>query len=398
MTRVLCLNVGSSSLKIALQAGEERLAQGAVERVGQDRGRFWLRGGAPAVEGRAGFSGDGRSSKGAAFDREDRIPDHAAAVQTALAALDAADLHPQAVAHRLVHGGPVHHAPALIDGALLDSLRELVDFAPLHLPAEIAVIDAVMRHYPELPQVACFDTHFHWELPEVARRLPLPQALHEKGVRRYGFHGLSYEYVVSTLGAAQLGRAVIAHLGNGASLAAVRDGAPVDTTMAFTPASGVMMGTRAGDVDPGVVLFLLARGAGPAEVERLLARESGLLGVSGSTSDMKDLLAARETDPRAALAVEMFSWSCRKAVGALAAALGGLDTLVFTGGIGENAAPVRAEICAGLAHLGVALDAASNDAGAPLVSAAGSRCAVRVVRTDEDLVIARHARRLLGSA
>ncbi len=380
MTRVLCLNAGSSSLKFALYGGEERIAQGAVERIGPGLGRVWLRGGAAAI------------------DREGRFPDHPAAVQSGLAALDAAGLHPQAVAHRLVHGGPVHHAPARIDTALLDSLRELVDFAPLHLPAEIAVIDALTRHYPGLPQVTCFDTHFHWELPEVARRLPLPRALHEQGVRRYGFHGLSYEYVVSTLGAAQLGRAVIAHLGNGASLVAVRDGHPVDTTMAFTPASGVMMGTRAGDVDPGVVLFLLARGASPAEVERVLTRESGLLGVSGASSDMKELLAARATDPDASLAVEMFCWSCRKAVGALAAALGGLDTLVFTGGIGENAAPVRAGICAGLAHLGVTLDATSNQVGAPLLSAAGSRCAVRLVHTDEDLVIARHARRLLASA
>ena len=386
MTRVLCLNAGSSSLKLAFQAGEVRLAQGAVERIGLDRGRFWLQ-----------TVADGRSPKGAAVDTQDRFPDHAAAVEASLSALERVNLHPQAVAHRLVHGGPVHHAPALIDPALLDSLRDLVHFAPLHLPAEIAAIDAVARRYPRLPQIACFDTHFHWELPEVSRRLPLPLVLHEQGVRRYGFHGLSYEYVVSTVGPAQLGRAVIAHLGNGASLAAVRDGRPVDTTMTFTPTSGVMMGTRAGDVDPGVVLFLLARGADPAAVERLLTSESGLLGVSGLTSDMRELLAARQSEPRATLAVEMFCWSCRKAVGALAAALGGLDTLVFTGGIGENAAPVRAEICAGLAHLGVTLDAASNEAGAPLVSAAGSRCAVRVVRTDEDLIIARHARRLLAS-
>ena len=378
--RVLCLNAGSSSLKLALQSGEERLAQGAVERIGLERGRLWLRGGT------------------AALDREVSAPDHAAAVQAALDALDAAGLRPQAVAHRLVHGGPLHHLPSLIDGALLDALRGLIDFAPLHLPAELAAIDAVSRRYPGLPQVACFDTHFHWELPEVARRLPLPQQLCDQGVRRFGFHGLSYESVVSTLGAGQLGSAVIAHLGNGASLAAVRAGRPIETTMAFTPASGVMMGTRTGDVDPGVVFFLLARGASPGEVERIVSRESGLLGVSGRSSDMRELLAARQGDPRAALAVEMFCWSCRKAVGALAAALGGLETLVFTGGIGENAAPVRAEICAGLAHLGVTLDAAANEAGAARISAAGSRCAVRVVHTDEDLVIARHALRLLGAA
>ncbi|GAC1545462.1 MAG: acetate kinase [Myxococcales bacterium] len=385
---MLCLNAGSSSLKFAVQAGDERLAQGAVEGVGLDRGRFWLLG--------RSTGGEAQPRKGAAVDREDRFPDHVSSVRSALDALEAADLHPQAVAHRLVHGGPVHHAPTLVDEALLDSLRGFVPFARLHLPAEIAVIEATLRRYPGLPQVACFDTHFHWELPEVSRRLPLPSALYEQGVRRYGFHGLSYEYVVSTLEAARHGRVVIAHLGNGASLAAVREGRPIDTTMALTPASGVMMGTRTGDLDPGVVLFLLARGVGLAEVERLVTRESGLLGVSGSTSDMKGLLAARPTDPRAALAVEMFCGSCRKAVGALAAALGGLDTLVFTGGIGENAAPIREEICAGLAHLGVTLDDASNRAGAPLISAAGSRCAVCVIRTDEDLVLARHAHGLLA--
>ena len=353
--RVLCMNGGSSSLKFALYQGEERLAHG-----------------------------------------EEKLPGEAAAVQSILASLDAADLHPHAVGHRIVHGGPVHHAPALIDDQLLASLRELEHFAPLHLPAELAVIDAMARHYPGLPQVACFDTHFHWDLPEVARRLPVPRKLHDQGVRRYGFHGLSYEYVVSALGAAQLGRAVIAHLGNGASLAAVRDGRPVDTTMAFTPGGGVMMGTRTGDLDPGIPLFLVARGASSSDLERILERESGLLGVSGTTPDMRELLAAREQDPRAALAVEMFSWSCRKAVGALAAALGGLDTLVFTGGIGENASAVRAQICAGLGHLGVTIDPAANQAGAALISSAGHRCTVRVIRTDEDLVVARHTARLTG--
>jgi acetate kinase len=377
--RVLCMNAGSSSLKLSLQQGETRLADGEVAHLGQGRGTLRLR-------------------SAAGVTREENLPDHAAAVQAALAALDAADLHPHAVGHRLVHGGPMHHAPALVDDQLVASLRELEHFAPLHLPAEIAVIDAIARHYPGLPQVACFDTHFHWDLPEVARRLPVPQKLHDQGVWRYGFHGLSYEYVVSTLGAAQLGRAVIAHLGNGASLAAVRDGRPVDTTMALTPGSGVMMGTRTGDIDPGIPLFLLARGASPSDLEQLLERESGLLGVSGSTSDMQELLAAREQDPRAALAVEMFSWSCRKAIGSLAAALGGLDTLVFTGGIGENAAAVRAQICAGLAHLGVTIDEAANQACAATINAAGHRCTVRVIRTDEDLIIARHTERLTAAA
>jgi acetate kinase len=374
--RVLCMNAGSSSLKFAVQQGERRLAGGEVAHLGQGRGSLSLR-------------------TAAGVSREENLPDHGAAVQATLAALDAADLHPQAVGHRIVHGGPKHHEPAIIDRVLLESLRGLEQFAPLHLPAEVAVIDAIAQHYPGLPQVACFDTHFHWNLPEVARRLPVPQTLHDQGVWRYGFHGLSYEYVVSTLGAAKLGRAVIAHLGNGASLAAVRDGRPVDTTMAFTPAGGVMMGTRTGDLDPGVLLFLLAQGMSPPEVTQLLERESGLLGVSGSTSDMQSLLEKQAQDPRAALAVEMFSWSCRKAAGALAAALGGLDTLVFTGGIGENAPAVRAQICAGLAHLGVTVDEAANRAGAAVISAAGHRCTVRVIHTDEDLIVARHTARCI---
>jgi len=378
--RILCLNSGSSSLKITLQAGEEAQARGVVESIGASGGRLMLRAGEAAIE------------------RAVEAADHAAALRLLLAEFDALELRPTALAHRLVHGGPKRHEPTLLDAPLLAELRAWVRFAPLHLPSALSVIDEAGRHYPGLPQVACFDTHFHWGLPEVARRLPLPLSLHEAGVRRYGFHGLSYEYVVSALGGRQLGRAVIAHLGSGASLAAVDQGRPIDTTMAFTPESGVVMGTRTGDLDPGVLFFLLAQGRSAAEVERLLTKESGLLGVSGSSSGMRELLQRRQGDARAALAVEIFCWSCRKAVGALAAALGGLETLVFTGGIGERAAPVRAEICAGLGHLGVVLDPARNSAGSAIISADASRCKVRVVQTDEDAVIARHAGRLLKSA
>lgn len=234
-------------------------------------------------------------------------------------------------------------------------------------------------------------------MPEVARRLPLPSALYEGGVRRYGFHGLSYEYVVETLGPAKLRRAVLAHLGNGASMAAVRDGTSVDTTMGFTPTGGLVMGTRTGDLDPGVLVYLLEhRGYDARRLARLVDREAGLLALSGATADMQTLLAHRAHDERAALAVDVFCHQARKWIGALAAVLGGLDTLVFTGGIGEHAAAVRAEICAPLAHLGVEIDAGRNEAGESVVSADASRTVVRRMRTDEERMIARHTRRVLG--
>jgi acetate kinase len=262
--------------------------------------------------------------------------------------------------------------PVRIDGAVLEKLRAAVPFAPLHLPAAIGAIEAVAQRAPGVAQVACFDTSFHRTLPEVARRFPLPARIDAKGVRRYGFHGLSYESAVSALRLPA--RTVIAHLGNGASMCAVREGVCIDTTMGLTPAGGFMMGTRSGDLDPGVIVFLLER-MSRQQIEELVDRESGLLGVSGITSDMKALLAS--PDPRARLAVEMFCYQARKAVGSLAAALGGLDALVFTGGIGEHAAPVRELICDGLRHLG--------------------SFAVHVVPADEERVIARHVQRLLGS-
>jgi acetate kinase len=282
---------------------------------------------------------------------------------------------------------------------VLADLRALTPLAPLHQPAALDGIAAVARHHPDLAQVACFDTAFHHDLPEVAQRLPLPDSLWEVGVRRYGFHGLSYEHVVATIGARQLGRAVLAHLGSGASLAAVDHGRPVDTTMAFTPASGIPMSTRAGDLDPSVLVYLMrARGSGAGDLEQLLEHESGLAGISGGTSDMRTLLEARATDPRAALAVEVFCYRVRAQVGAYAAVLGGLDTLVFTGGIGEHAAPVRAAICQGLEHLGVTVDDRANERGDVVINSRKSRCAVRVVPTDEEVVIARHAAALMNDA
>ncbi|HLK12474.1 MAG TPA: acetate/propionate family kinase [Candidatus Binatia bacterium] len=383
--RILCLNAGSSSFKVALyalDAVETRLLVGAVEETDGGAGRLWLR------------AGDGRP---VADERLD-VAAPAAAVHALLDALAAHGVGvPAAVGHRIVHGGPDHAAPVRVDAELLAALRRLVPFAPLHLPVALAGVEAVAARLPGVPQVACFDTAFHRGMPAVAQRLPLPRALWDAGIRRYGFHGLSYEYVVQEVGAAALGRAVIAHLGNGASLAAVREGRSVDTTMGFTPAGGCMMGTRPGDLDPGILVHLLAqRGYDAAALERLVEHESGLRGVSGVTPDMRTLLARRDGEPPAREAVELFCYSVRKHVGALATVLGGLDTLVFTGGIGERAAPVREEICRGLEHLGVRLDARRNAAHAPVVSAAESRCTVRVVPTDEDLMIARHTRAALA--
>ena len=362
---ILALNAGSSSLKVTLfDEGLSPLARGEVERIGLPGGD---------------------------------APHHRAAVERALRMFrEAGHPPPVAAGHRIVHGGPHHVAPEVVGEPLLDDLRSLIGFAPLHLPAQMAVVEEVATRYPGLVQVACFDTAFHREIPERAQRFPLPESVWHDGVRRYGFHGLSYEYVVAEVGAAARGRLVIAHLGNGASMAAVHDGRPVDTTMGLTPLGGIMMGTRPGDLDPGVIVYLAReRGLDPDALERLLAHESGLLGVSGLSPDMRTLLDARATSPPAALAVDMFCYRARKEIGALAAALGGLDTLVFTGGIGEGAAPVRSEICAGLEHLGVALDGARNGRGDACISSPGARVLVLVVHADEDLMIARHTRALV---
>jgi len=377
--RVLCVNSGSSSLKVALYEDETRIASSVVEGIGLGEGRLTVRDASARVL---------RDELGA-------FPDAGAALRAVLAgaAFPALD----GVGHRIVHGGTGHAAPERVTPQLLVALRTLVPLAPLHLPAALAGIDALSTHFPALPQVACFDTAFHRRMPAVAQRLPLPRALRAKGIQRYGFHGLSYEYVVATIGAATLGRAVIAHLGNGASLAAVRDGLPVDTTMGFTPTGGLMMGTRSGDLDPGVLVHLLAHeGFDAGAIERLVDHESGLLGVSGTTSDMKALLETRATETHAAEAVELFCYVLRKHIGAFAAVLGGIDTLVFTGGIGERAAPVREETCSSLEHLGIRIDRERNARHDPIISAPGSACTVRTVRTDEDLMIARHTRALLA--
>jgi len=382
---ILCLNGGSSSLKFAVYrmagAAEERTLAGAVEAIGTPTGRAWLRAGDRVI-----------------VDKSGAFADHMKAAQAMFAALREMGVEkPAAAGHRVVHGGPMFTQPQRIDGKLVRELKALVPFAPLHLPSQIALIEAISEQYPDLPQVACFDTAFHNRMPEVARRFALPRELWEQGIKRYGFHGLSYEYIVDKLGKEIGRRAIIAHLGNGASMAALKDGAPADTSMGLTPTGGFMMGTRTGDLDPGVLLHLINKGYSASQLEALLNHQSGLLGVSGQTSEMKPLLDKRGTDAAAAMAVEMFCYQARKFVGAFAAALGGLDTLVFTGGIGERAAEVRAEICSGLEFLGIVIDERANRANAEVISA-GPRCVVRVVATDEDLMIARHTRQAVVPA
>jgi acetate kinase len=357
------------------------VATGGIEPIGSGEGQAWLRG-----------LGERRERRGV-------YPDHASALATAFSLLEEAGA-PAAtlVGHRVVHGGPRHVEPTQIDPALVASLKALIPIAPLHMPSAIAGIETVAAGHPELPQVACFDTAFHASMPEIARRLPLPDRLDQEGIRRYGFHGLSYEYVMSTLDHERPSRIVIAHLGNGSSLVAVRDGRAIDTTMGFTPAGGILMGTRTGDLDPGVLIYLLREKKLTADaLEHLVDRESGLSAIGG-TSDMKTLLERSTTDDRAKLAVSMFGYVVRKAIGGLTAVLGGVDCLVFTGGIGEHAAEVRRDACEGLELLGIRLDHERNERSDEVISADSSPCAVRVIATNEDLVIARHTHRVVRGA
>lgn len=379
-TRVLCLNCGSSSLKFSIYGmraeGESLRHRGAVEGIGLEAGRLEIRDGSgtPLIESNVHSS------------------DHSAALYRILDTLQERGLSGlDAVGHRVVHGGAERSGPARIDTALLSELRARVPLAPLHLPQEVRVIEATAARWPDLPQVACFDTAFHRGMPELSQRLPLPRDLFDEGVRRYGFHGLSYEYVRQALGDDVRGRVIIAHLGHGSSLVALRDGQPIDTTMGFTPSGGVMMATRSGDLDPGVLLHLIEHGGwDSARLTRLVNREAGLLGVSGRSADMQHLLELRGRDRHADQAVTMYCRSVRKATGALAAELGGLDLLVFTGGIGERAPAVRREICQGLEHLGVLL----GEDGSPR-SAGDAPGRVRVVPTNENLMIARQTWNLL---
>ena len=305
-----------------------------------------------------------------------------------------------AVGHRVVHGGTRFSGPVRVDVRILSELRALIPLAPLHQPHNLAAIEAVADEAPWLDQVACFDTAFHRTQPAVAQAFALPRRYADAGIRRYGFHGLSYEYVAATLPRldqrAAAGRTVVAHLGNGASMCALEGGQSVATTMGFTALDGLMMGTRCGAIDPGVLLYLIDRHRmDAAQLQQLLYEQSGLLGVSGRSSDMRDLLAS--TEPAAREAIDLFVYRASRELGSLAAALGGLDALVFTGGIGENAAPIRARICQEASWLGLRLDPEANARGGPCITTADSAAAAWVVPTNEELMIAMHARALLGT-
>jgi len=389
--RILTINGGSSSIKFALfEAADSlrRILEGGIERIGLPEATLKVKG----------------LNQADNFSRLVTVPDHTAAVDVLIDWIEERS-GPEAltaVGHRVVHGGPKYSEPQRITTEMVDELHRLSPFDPEHLPEEILLTEVFHRRFPDLPQVACFDTAFHHDLPRVARLLPIPRRYEAQGVRRYGFHGLSYAFLMGELArlagkeAAQ-GRVILAHLGNGASLAAVCGGKPVDTSMSFTPTAGVPMSTRSGDLDPGLVWYL-------ARTERMDAKRfnemvnfhSGLLGVSETTSDMLDLLDHETQDVRAAEAVALFCYQVKKWIGAFAAALGGLDTLVFAGGIGENAPTVRARICEGLGFLGIELGEKRNATNAAVISAAAGRVAVRVIRTDEELMIARSVARLLS--
>jgi acetate kinase len=307
-----------------------------------------------------------------------------------------------AIGHRVVHGGPDGNEPQRVTPALLARLRTLKALDPEHLPQELDIVEAMHARYPAVAQLVCFDTAFHHDLPRVARLLPIPRRYEAAGVRRYGFHGLSYEYLLGELARLNQeevasGRLILAHLGNGSSMTAVHRGRGIDTTMAFTPAAGLPMSTRSGDLDPGLGSYLARTEAlSAAQFARMTSRESGLLGISETSSDMRDLLEHEASDVRAREAVELYCYQVRKQIGAYAAALGGVDALVFAGGIGENAPSIRARVCEGLSFLGILLDPRRNAANAALISHDSARVKVRVVATDEELVIARAVQRILG--
>ncbi len=382
-TSILTINGGSSTIRFALYAADASLRvllSGKVDRVGTTGTRLSVS--VPPEQ--------------IADSRNLDATDLRATVTFLLSWLEAqpAFATVKAVGHRVVHG-MAHTAPELITPPLLAELHRITPFSPQHLPTEIALITAIQERHPRLPQVACFDTAFHRGMPPVAKRLPVPRRYQAEGVERYGFHGLSYEFLMEELvrqgdPAAKRGRVILAHLGNGASLAAVRDGKSIDTSMGFTPTSGLMMSTRTGDLDPGVSYYLAQTAQlSAAQLQHMLNHESGLLGVSESSSDVRDLLAREGDDVRAAEALALFCYQAKKWLGSYAAVLGGLDTLVFAGGIGENAPLIRARICEGLEFLGIELDASCNAKNTGVISTESSRVTVRVIRTDEELMIAR---------
>jgi len=379
---VLSLNSGSSSLKLGLYSFQNgtpvKVVWGEAEELGSSDGRVWLHG---ALE-LASTDSRHTSSAGEAAQYFIEKLQNSSAPQ------------PQAIGHRIVHGGPQLREHQRITPEVLVLLEEAIRFAPLHLPSALSVLHRAISGFPDVSQVACFDTAFHRTIPEFAARLPFGRKFFERGLQRYGFHGLSCESIVRTLGDELAPRTIIAHLGNGCSITAIEHGMSAETTMGLTPTGGVIMGTRTGDLDPGVLVTLLRSGYGADQLDSLVNHHSGLLGVSGVSNDMRQLLEARDKNPEARLAIEMFCYSIRKSIGAMAAVLGGIDMLVFTGGIGEHSAVVRHQICSRLKHLGILLDEAANDRNANTFGAESGNCDLRIIPADEDLEIALHTQRL----
>lgn len=389
--KILTINGGSSSIKFALfEFGDSfrRILDGEVERIGSPDAILKVK-------------GSGRADN---FSRPVKASDHTLAVGTLMDWIEEriGSEGLTAVGHRVVHGGPKYSKPQRITAKMVEDLHKLSPFDPEHLPEEILLTEAFHHRFPNLPQVACFDTAFHHDLPRVAQILPIPRRYEAKGVRRYGFHGLSYAYLMEELArldgdVVASGRVILAHLGNGVSLAAVRDGQSIDTSMSFTPASGLPMSTRSGDLDPGLVWYLArSENMNAKQLNEMVNYHSGLLGVSETSSDMRDLLACEAHDVRAAEAISLFCYQVKKRIGAFAAALGGLDALVFSGGIGENASPVRDWICDGLGFLGIELEKKRNAANKGVISSTTSRVVVRVIHTDEEIMIAKMTCRVLG--
>jgi len=386
-SRILSINGGSSSIKFAIYdwgKSLHRLLKGRIDRIGFANSEFKVHGSTDADN----------------VTQSVKVPDQAAAVDLLLDWIEqrlgrdssATVGSLAAVGHRIVHGGPKFSRPERITPQMLEQLQQLSPFDPEHLPAELMLIEAIGKRFPDLPQIACFDTAFHHDMPRVAQLLPIPRRYHWQGVRRYGFHGLSYQFLMQELKrlgdpTATTGRVILAHLGNGTSLAAVRDGKCIDTSMSFTPTAGVPMGTRSGDLDPSLAWYLARTEAMSAkEFNQMVNSQSGLLGVSETSSDMRDLLKIESQDVRAAEAIALFCYEVKKRIGAYATALGGIDTLVFSGGIGENGSSVRQRICMGMEFLGIKIAADRNAENAALISLGPT--AVRVIATDEEKMIA----------
>jgi acetate kinase len=395
LPRILTINGGSSSIRFAVfempstisepAPRSSRIFDGKVERIGSADATLTVR---RVGEKASMLKIDGRDPKSAVDALVEWLQGQGSG-------------EPRAIGHRVVHGMR-HMDPERVTPQLIEDLKRLEPYDPEHLPREIQLIEILQQRYAHVPQAVCFDTAFHRNMPLVARQLAIPRRFYDRGVQRYGFHGLSYTFLMAELGRlgdrfAHRGRVILAHLGSGASMAAVLDGRSIDTSMSFTPTAGLVMGTRSGDLDPGVMSFLLRTGPMSAlELQTMVNHESGLLGLSETSADIRDLLEREGHDARAREALELFCYQAKKWIGSFSAALGGLDTLVFAGGIGENSAAVRERICAGLENLGLQIDAARNAQHAPVISSSGAPVVVRVIHTDEESVIAELTARVLG--